>query len=66
MSDKKSIAKSFPALQKLGFTLTSTKRDGELRLHRDEVHLRKTGIISLGQESAINSEHVLYYQCIEA
>jgi len=47
-------------------TWVKVGNDDELRLHRDEVHLRKTGIISLGQESAINSEHVLYYQCIEA
>lgn len=47
-------------------TWVKVGNDDELRLHRDEVHLRKTGIISLGQESAVNSEHVLYYQCIEA
>ncbi|HET9483642.1 MAG TPA: adenylate/guanylate cyclase domain-containing protein [Xanthomonadales bacterium] len=38
--------------------------DEELRLHRDEIHLRKTGTISLGQAVAANKEDVLYYQCI--
>lgn len=39
--------------------------DDELRLHRDEVHLRKTGSISLGQTVALNPDHVLYFQCGE-
>ena len=47
-------------------TWVKVGNDDELRLHRDELHLRKTGVISLGQESGINTEHVLYYQCIEA
>jgi class 3 adenylate cyclase len=47
-------------------TWVKVGNDDELRLHRDELHLRKTGIISLGQESGINTEHVLYYQCIDA
>ena len=37
----------------------------ELRLHRDEVHLRRSGTISLGQETALNPEFVLYFQCFE-
>lgn len=37
----------------------------ELRLHRDEVHLRRSGTISLGQETAFNPEFVLYFQCFE-
>jgi adenylate cyclase len=37
--------------------------DDELRLHRDEVHLRKTGAISLGQTIALNPDHVVYFQC---
>jgi adenylate cyclase len=37
--------------------------DDELRLHRDEVHLRKSGAISLGQTIALNPDHVLYFQC---
>jgi class 3 adenylate cyclase len=36
--------------------------DEELRLHRDEIHLRKTGTISLGQAVAANKEDVLYFQ----
>jgi hypothetical protein len=39
--------------------------DDELRLHRDEVHLRKSGSISLGQTVALNPDHVLYFQCGE-
>ena len=39
--------------------------DDELRLHRDEVHLRRSGIISLGQTIALNPEHLLYFQCGE-
>src|SRR3569623_727188 len=42
-------------------TWVKVGNDDELRLHRDEVHLRKTGIISLGQEAGVNMEHVLYY-----
>ncbi len=38
--------------------------DDELRLHRDEIHLRKTGTISLGQAIAANKEDTLYYVCI--
>ncbi|MGH8122469.1 MAG: ABC transporter transmembrane domain-containing protein, partial [Rudaea sp.] len=37
--------------------------DQELRLHRDEVRLRGGGIISLGQSIALNSEHLVYFQC---
>jgi len=47
-------------------TWVKVGNDDELRLHRDEVHLRKTGIISLGQEAGVNMEHVLYYQCLDA
>jgi adenylate cyclase len=39
--------------------------DEELRLHRDEVRLRRSGIISLGQSVALNPEHLLYFQCSE-
>ncbi|HET9485351.1 MAG TPA: adenylate/guanylate cyclase domain-containing protein [Xanthomonadales bacterium] len=35
--------------------------DDELRLHRDEIHLRKTGTISLGQAVAVNKEDTLYF-----
>lgn len=37
--------------------------DDELRLHRDEIHLRKTGTISLGQAGAVNKEDVLAFVC---
>ena len=37
--------------------------DDELRLHRDEVHLRKTGAISLGQAIGLNQQDVVYCQC---
>ncbi|MCB1554913.1 MAG: adenylate/guanylate cyclase domain-containing protein [Xanthomonadales bacterium] len=37
--------------------------DDELRLHRDEIHLRKSGTISLGQAVAQNQADVLYFQC---
>jgi hypothetical protein len=37
--------------------------DDELRLHRDEVHLRKTGAISLGQAIGLNQQDVVYFQC---
>ena len=37
----------------------------ELRLHRDEVHLRKSGTISLGQTIALNPYHVLLFQCTD-
>jgi class 3 adenylate cyclase len=39
--------------------------DDELRLHRDEVHLRKTGTISLGQTIALNPDHLVVFQCGE-
>lgn len=37
--------------------------DDELRLHRDEIHLRKTGTISLGQAGAVNKDDVLAFTC---
>ena len=37
--------------------------DEELRLHRDEVHLRRSGTISLGQTIALNPDHLIYFQC---
>ncbi len=39
--------------------------DEELRLHRDEVRLRRSGIISLGQTVALNPEHLLYFKCMD-
>jgi predicted component of type VI protein secretion system len=35
--------------------------DDELRVHRDEFHLRKSGTISLGQSVAINANDIIYY-----
>ena len=37
--------------------------DDELRLSRDEVHLRKSGTISLGKGVAQNAEQVLHFDC---
>jgi len=37
--------------------------DEELRLHRDEVHLRRSGTISLGQTIALNPDHLIFFQC---
>jgi class 3 adenylate cyclase len=37
--------------------------DDELRLHRDEIHLRKTGTISLGQAVALSRDDALHYTC---
>jgi class 3 adenylate cyclase len=39
--------------------------DEELRLHRDELRLRRNGTISLGQTVTLNPEHLLYFQCME-
>ena len=39
--------------------------DEELRLHRDELRLRRNGTISLGQSIELNPEHLLYFQCTE-
>jgi class 3 adenylate cyclase len=36
--------------------------DDELRVHRDELHLRKSGTISMGQSVAINTNDVIYYE----
>lgn len=37
--------------------------DDELRLHRDEIQLRKSGAISLGQAVDKDPKDVLYFQC---
>lgn len=44
-------------------TYVKLGEDDELRLHRDELHLRKAGTISLGQAVALNQQDVLYFQC---
>lgn len=37
--------------------------DEELRLHRDEIHLRKAGTVSMGQPAALNAQDIVYFQC---
>ena len=46
-------------------TYVKLGEDDELRLHRDEIHLRKSGVISLGQTMALNPDHLLSFQCGE-
>ncbi|MEO6173301.1 MAG: adenylate/guanylate cyclase domain-containing protein [Arenimonas sp.] len=36
--------------------------DDELRLHRDELHLRKSGTISMGQSGAVNLNDIIYFE----
>ena len=43
-------------------TFVRVGEDDELRLHRDEVHLRKSGTISLGQSFAANSGDVIHFE----
>ena len=38
--------------------------DDEMRLHRDELQLRKSGMISLGQTVDKDPTDVLYFQCV--
>ena len=35
--------------------------DDELHLHRDEMHMRKAGTISLGRVSAANADDVIRF-----
>lgn len=44
-------------------TYVQFANDEELRVHRDEVHLRKSGAVSLGQSLAAGSPDILYFQC---
>lgn len=37
--------------------------DDELRVHRDEIPLRKAGAVSLGQSLALGQADILYFQC---
>lgn len=37
--------------------------DDEQRLHRDEAKLRRSGVISLGRDSASNSDLLVYFRC---
>ncbi|HEX4854749.1 adenylate/guanylate cyclase domain-containing protein [Arenimonas sp.] len=36
--------------------------DDELKVHRDELHLRKSGTISLGQAVAVNTGDIIHYE----
>ena len=40
--------------------------DAELRLHRDELHLRRSGTISLGQSATLNQQDLLHFHTGEA
>lgn len=42
-------------------TYLTTEGDEEIRVHRDEVHLRKTGVISLGQTASNRDDDSLLY-----
>ncbi len=44
-------------------TYVKLGEDDELRLHRDEIHLRKSGTVSMGQSVDVNKNDVLYFQC---
>lgn len=45
-------------------TFLTVDGDPEIRVHRDEVHLRKTGVISLGQTSGDRGKETLvYFEC---
>ena len=37
-------------------------KDPELRVHRDEIHLRQSGSISLGQAGAINTQDLIHFE----
>jgi class 3 adenylate cyclase len=43
-------------------TYVKLGEDDELLLRRDELHMRKTGIISLGREAAINADDVIRFE----
>jgi hypothetical protein len=36
--------------------------DDEIKVHRDELHLRKTGTISLGQSFDVNTGDIIYFE----
>jgi hypothetical protein len=37
--------------------------DDELRLNRDEVHLRMSGTINLGKGIALNADQLVHFEC---
>lgn len=43
-------------------TYVAIGQDQELRVHRDELHLRKTGTISMGQAGAINAQDLIMFE----
>ncbi len=46
-------------------TYLTMEGDEEIRVHRDEVHLRRSGIISLGQVASHRDESsLLYFECL--
>jgi len=42
-------------------TYVAIGQDQELRVHRDELHLRKSGTISMGQSAAINTHDLIHF-----
>jgi len=42
-------------------TYVTIGQDPELRVHRDELHLRKSGSISMGQAAAINANDLIHF-----
>jgi class 3 adenylate cyclase len=42
-------------------TYVTIGQDAELRVHRDELHLRKSGSISMGQAAAINTNDLIHF-----
>lgn len=45
-------------------TFVTIGDDDELRLHRDEIHLRKSGVISLGKAAGLNGEHLIQFELV--
>lgn len=43
-------------------TYVTVGQEPELRLHRDEVHLRGTGTISMGQAAALNTHDLIHFR----
>ena len=42
-------------------TYVTIGQDAELRLHRDELHLRKSGSISMGQSATLNTHDIIHF-----
>jgi adenylate cyclase len=43
-------------------TFLKQGQEEELKVHRDEMHLRKSGTISMGQSSLVNTHDVVYFE----